>query len=84
MKNDQSRENLLDAQTIFKYNMIKKKNPNVKIVTELFFHENLAYLNYFKNDPDTFILNRDYGYDQTPTFASGEVYLASVMDGLIC
>lgn len=34
---DQSKENLLDAQTIFKYNMIKKKNPNIKIVTELFF-----------------------------------------------
>lgn len=28
-------ENLLDAKTIFKYNIIKKKNPNVNIVTDL-------------------------------------------------
>jgi hypothetical protein len=28
-------ENLLDAKTIFKYNIIKKKNPNLKVVTEL-------------------------------------------------
>lgn len=28
-------ENLLDAKTIFKYNIIKKKNPNVNVVTEL-------------------------------------------------
>lgn len=28
-------ENLLDAKTIFKYNIIKKKNPNVRVVTEL-------------------------------------------------
>lgn len=27
---------------------------------------------------------REYDYDQTPTFASGEVYLSSVMDSLIC
>jgi len=64
--------------------MIKKKNPNVKIATELFFQENLAYLNYFQKDPDIFILNRDYGYDQTPTFVSGEVYLTGIMDHLVC
>ena len=28
-------ETLLDAKTIFKYNIIKKKNPRVKVVTEL-------------------------------------------------
>jgi potassium large conductance calcium-activated channel subfamily M alpha protein 1 len=27
---------------------------------------------------------KDYDYDQTPTFASGEVYLSSLMDSLIC
>jgi hypothetical protein len=26
----------------------------------------------------------DYKYDQTPVFASGEVYLSSLMDSLIC
>jgi hypothetical protein len=35
---------LLDAQTIFKYNIIKKKNPNVNVVTELISEKNLAFL----------------------------------------
>ena len=25
-----------------------------------------------------------YGYDQTPVFSAGEVYLSSLMDSLIC
>ena len=33
--NQNDEENLLDAQTIFKYNIIKKKNKNVNVVTEL-------------------------------------------------
>lgn len=37
-------ENLLDAKTIFKYNIIKKKNPNVNIVTDLINQGNIAYL----------------------------------------
>lgn len=37
-------ENLLDAKTIFKYNIIKKKNPSIKVVTELINQENIAYL----------------------------------------
>ena len=53
--------------------MIKKKNPNCKIVTELFFQDNLAYL---LDDPKIYFVMRDFGFDQTPTFASGEVYLA--------
>jgi len=35
---------LLDAKTIFKYNIIKKKNSKVKIVTELIQQDNIAYL----------------------------------------
>ena len=27
---------------------------------------------------------KKYEYDQTPTFASGEVYLSSLMDSLLC
>jgi len=37
-------ENLLDAKTIFKYNIIKKKNPSLKVVTELINQENIAFL----------------------------------------
>jgi len=74
-------ENLLDAKTIFKYNIIKKKNPNVNVVTELINQDNIAYL---LDNPLLYPFMNDYGYDQTPVFASGEVYLSSLMDSLIC
>lgn len=72
---------MLDAQTIFKYNIIKKKNPKVNIVTELVNHENIAFL---LNNPLLYHLLIQFNYDQTPVFASGEVYLSSLMDSLIC
>lgn len=74
-------ETLLDARTIFKYNIIKKKNPRVNVVTELISEQNIAFL---LDDPLLYNIMRDYDYDQTPTFASGEVYLSSLMDSLIC
>ena len=74
-------EILLDAQTIFKYNIIKKKNPNVNVVTELISENNLEFL---LDDPLLYSIMKNYGYDQTPTFASGQVYLSSLMDSLIC
>ena len=74
-------ETLLDAKTIFKYNIIKKKNPKVKVVTELISQDNIAFL---LDNPLLYNLMNKYEYDQTPTFASGEVYLSSLMDSLIC
>jgi hypothetical protein len=74
-------ENLLDAKTIFKYNIIKKKNPGVNVVTELINQENLAYL---LDNPLLYHFMREFEYDQTPVFASGEVYLSSIMDSLVC
>lgn len=55
----------MDANTIFKYNIIKKKNPKVNILTELINKENIAYL----LDPLLFGFLKDYGFDQTPIFA---------------
>ena len=74
-------ENLLDAKTLFKYNIIKKKAPWVKVVTELINFDNIAFL---LDDPVLYQFMKDYNYDQTPVFASGEVYLSSLMDSLIC
>ena len=74
-------ENLLDAKTIFKYNIIKKKNPKVNVVTELINQENIAFL---LDNPLLYHFMRQFDYDQTPVFASGEVYLSSLMDCLVC
>ena len=53
-------ENLLDAKTIFKYNIIKKKNPKVNVVTELISQDNIAFL---LDDPLLYNLMKEYGYD---------------------
>ena len=37
-------EKLRDAKTIFIYNVIKKKNPIVNVVSELVDQDNIAYL----------------------------------------
>ena len=50
-------------------------------MTELINKENIAYL---LDDPLLFGFLGDYGFDQTPIFASGEVYLSSLMDSLTC
>lgn len=70
-----------DAKTIFMYNIIKKKNPKVNVVTELIKEDNIAYM---LDDPRLNFLMSEYGYDKTPIFTSGEIYLSSLMDSLIC
>ena len=51
------------------------------MVTELISEKNLAFM---LDHPLLYNIMKDYDYDQTPTFASGEVYLSSLMDSLIC
>lgn len=53
----------------------------MNVVTELISEKNLAFM---LDDPILYNIMKDYDYDQTPTFASGEVYLSSLMDSLIC
>jgi hypothetical protein len=79
-KKEKEEENLMDAQTIFKYNIIKRRHKDVKIITELYSHQNLAYL----DDPNIYHVMNEYGYDQTPIFAAGEVYSSGLMDSLVC
>lgn len=70
-----------DAKTIFMYNIIKKKNPAVNVVTELIKEDNIAYM---LDDPRLNFLMEYYSYDKTPIFTSGEIYLSSLMDSLLC
>ena len=74
-------ETIRDAKTIFMYNIIKKKNPQVNVVTELIKEDNIAYM---LDNPLLYFLMRTYGYDQTPLFTSGEIYLSALMDALVC
>lgn len=53
----------------------------MNVVTELISEKNIAFL---LDDPLLYRIMKSYDYDQTPTFASGEVYLSSLMDSLIC
>ena len=74
-------ECMRDAKTVFMYNIIKKKNPLVNVVTELIKEDNIAYM---LDDPRLYFLMNAYGYDKTPIFTSGEIYLSSLMDSLLC
>ena len=77
----QEEENLRDSRTVFTYNIIKKKNPKVNVVTELITHENIDYM---LDDPLLYFILREFKYDCTPIFTGGEIYLSSLMDSLIC
>ncbi|CAD8157114.1 unnamed protein product [Paramecium pentaurelia] len=73
-------EDLLDAKTIFKYRNIVRLKPHIQIVTEFVSPSNIQFL-LFDKDYD---LMKQYGYNHTPLFASGQIYFSSVMDGLLC
>ena len=61
MAGSNDEENLRDSKTIFTYNIIKKKNPKVNVVTELIAQDNIAYM---LDDPLLYFLKRKFrGYD---------------------
>jgi hypothetical protein len=53
-------ENLRDAKTIFIYNIIKKKNPEVTCLTELITEENISYM---MEDPAMYHLQDNFEFD---------------------
>jgi deoxyhypusine synthase len=53
-------ENLRDAKTIFIYNIIKKKNKKVTVLTELITEENISYM---MEDPALYSLQNNFGFD---------------------
>ena len=59
-KDSKDSENLLDAKTIFKYNIIKKKKKDVNVVTELVNKDNIAFL---LDDPLLYHFMRAFEYD---------------------
>jgi len=53
-------ENLRDAKTIFIYNIIKKKNPEVTVLTELITEDNISYM---MEDPALYSLQSNFEFD---------------------
>ncbi|EWS75923.1 calcium-activated potassium channel protein (macronuclear) [Tetrahymena thermophila SB210] len=79
MELTKEQEDLLDAKTIFKYKAVQKLKPDIQIVTEFVNPANIAFLS---SDPSDYSLLKKFGYNHTPLFASGEIYISSMMDSL--
>lgn len=78
-------EDLLDAKTIFKYNLISKIGKVIYCVIELINPKNIAFLNNTlrKNNDEYLFIKSHLDISMTPSFASGEVYYSNIMDDLL-
>ena len=65
-------EEMVDAQSIFIYKQIKQINPNLQVLTEIFYQSNIDYL------LDTGKQKRAYTF--STLFSAGEVYIATTID----
>ena len=74
-----SNATMADADTIFIYKTIKSRNQNIRIITELASISTISLLSQSSND---FI--QKYGYITCEPFASGEIYISTMLDTLIC
>ena len=63
---------MLDAQSIFIYKAIKRLNPDLQVITELVYNSNIDFLLPKKNKYKDYVLST--------LFASGEVYISSIVD----
>ena len=70
------KDEMQDAEAIFIYKTIKRSNPDVQVILELGYSSNIKYL--LSN------LRFNAGYQLSPLYASGEVYIASIIDTLTC
>ena len=69
-------DEMLDAESIYIYQAVKRVNKDVQILTELVYESNIEFLlpNYpFKGD-----------YKLSTLYSAGEVYISSIIDTLTC
>lgn len=78
--NLKDKEDLLDAQTIFKYLNVTRIRRDIPIITELVHPSNISFL---INNQRDYRLMKKFGYYHTETYAMGETYISSVMDTLM-
>lgn len=67
-------DEMIDARSIFIYKAIKKINPGLQILTELFYQSNIDFLLNKGKTHD--------GFNFSTLYAAGEVYIASTIDTL--
>lgn len=70
---------MVDADTIFIYKTVRLLNPNIQIITELASINTISFLSVSKNN-----YLQKYGYLASEPFASGEIYISTMLDTLIC
>lgn len=70
---------MVDADTIFIYKTVKTANPNIRIITELASFSTINFL--IKNRSGTIVR---HGFRASEPFASGEIYILSMLDTLVC
>ena len=78
--NLKDKEDLLDAQTIFKYLNVTRIRRDIPIITELIHPSNISFLIHNITD---YNLMKKNGYYHTEIYAMGETYISSVMDTLL-
>jgi hypothetical protein len=78
-------EDLLDAKSIFTYNLISKIKKEIFIIIELINPNNVSFLNNKnrRNNDEYLFIKAGLNIDATASFASGEIYYSSIMDNLI-
>lgn len=69
-------DEMLDAESIYIYQAVRKVNKNVQILTELVYSENIEFL--LQQYPP----NNDYKLSNL--YAAGEVYISAIIDTLTC
>jgi hypothetical protein len=70
-------ESLIDSDSVFTFQCIRRLNPHTQVVVEIVQHENIAYM-------DTELALKKEQYKFTPQFASGSLFTTSLLDSLVC
>ena len=83
---DNEEEQMHDTGAILIYKAIKKINKNIKIMTELLVTKNIEFLLESHNFKKLYHngLDNTPEYEHTSVYASGEVYIPSVVDKITC
>ena len=70
---------MVDADTIFIYKTVKLLNPSINIITELASISTISFLQLSRNN-----YVQKYGWIVSEPFASGEIFVSTMLDTLIC